>query len=340
MKSLRSLAALVAAFGTALACSDMTALDPELGAGDAETGGKGASAGRAGSSGSKSALRNSGGASSGAGRGSAVTAGRATSNGGAASGVGGGGAAGSASPGTAKGTAGSASAMPGNAGAAARAGAGGAEPGSAGAGGSGGEPLRPTPPIFSEYIEGAGNNKALEVAIAEPGRLDGCVIRIYANGSLTASRTLTLSGFISPEAPFVICSPQLAASAGVVCDIAETLPFNGNDAVVFACDGQVVDSIGQLGSDPGEAGWGSGALRTQDRTLRRLCTVTEGDHDPSDAFDPSANGWVASTTDDFAGLGVLCEPTADEGAGGAGGAGAGGNASAGGADAASASFLG
>jgi hypothetical protein len=185
-------------------------------------------------------------------------------------------------------------------------------------------------------VEGTGSNKALELAIADAGRLDGCVIRVYANGALSASRSIALTGLLTPETPLVLCSPQLAATTGVICDYSESLPFNGNDAVLLWCDAEVVDSIGQLGADPGEAGWGSGSLKTQDRTLRRACTVTTGDRDPSDPFDLAADGWLTAAADAFEGLGTRCEPTVDAGAGGAGGGGAGGSAGAGAAGAAGA----
>lgn len=209
----------------------------------------------------------------------------------------------------------------------------GAMPGEAGSAGAGGlrEPPPTSPPFFSEYIEGSGNNKALELASIEPGRLDGCVIRIYANGALSASRSIALSGAIVPNIPVAICSPQLSDLTGFSCDFTESLPFNGNDAIVLSCAGEVVDSIGQLGSDPGEQGWGSGALRTQDRTLRRQCAVTEGDREPSDPFELAADGWVASGSDVFDGLGMRCEPVVEDGDDGAGGAGgAGGSTNAGG----------
>ena len=44
--------------------------------------------------------------------------------------------------------------------------------------------------------------------------------------------------------------------------------FNGDDAILLRKNGVVIDSIGQLGFDPGTE-WGSGLTSTADNTLRR-----------------------------------------------------------------------
>ena len=318
------LAALIVA-----ACSDMASFDPQLEPGGTERSGGGTKPSSTGSGGKKGS--SGGGTSGGAAPQPPTTGGRTSSNttGGRTNGAGASSGAGGAAPshGGTNSSAGSAGASPANAGAATRGGEENAVGG--GAGGASSEPLRKGPPFFSEYVEGTGSNKALELAIAEAGRLDGCVIRVYANGALSASRSIALTGLLTPETPLVLCSPQLAATTGVVCDYSESLPFNGNDAVLLWCDAEVVDSIGQLGADPGDAGWGSGSLKTQDRTLRRACTVTTGDRDPSDPFDLAADGWLAAAADAFEGLGTRCERIEDDGAGGAGGSdGAGGSADA------------
>jgi hypothetical protein len=319
-------------FGIASACTDLTPPKPELSPDDIERGGNTSGSARGGSSGKTGA--GSGGTTSVAGHAPTLTGGRsaagtgssgatASSNGGRASAVSGG-AAGNAGKVTASngGSTGGVS-LPG--------GVSSTLAGSAGAAGAS-ERSRPKPPFFSEYVEGSGNYKALELAIAEPGHLEGCTVRVYANGSLAASRTIVLTGLLTPETPLVICSPQLAVLSGVSCDLSESLPFNGNDVVLLACDDSVVDAIGQLGNDPGSAGWGTASLRTQELTLRRACSVVEGDHEPNDPFDLAANSWFSAGTDAFDGLGVRCEPIDDDaGVGGAAGAGGEAGASAGGA---------
>jgi predicted extracellular nuclease len=78
--------------------------------------------------------------------------------------------------------------------------------------------------------------------------------------------------------------------------------FNGDDAITLERGGVILDSIGQIGVDPG-AEWGSGLTSTQDGTLQRKASVTAGDTDPTDAFDP-ATGWDGFATDTFDGLGA------------------------------------
>lgn len=183
----------------------------------------------------------------------------------------------------------------------------GASAGAAGdTGGAAGSAGAPAPPavFFSEYVEGSGNKKALEIATVTPALLDECVVRIYANGNTVASRVIALSGQASLADPYVVCAPDLASLLPDVCDQEETLTFNGNDAVLLFCADTIVDSIGRLGEDPG-ASWASGEITTVDATLSRLCEVLSGDPNPDDPFDP-AEQWTAAPLDSFEGLGAHC----------------------------------
>jgi predicted extracellular nuclease len=76
--------------------------------------------------------------------------------------------------------------------------------------------------------------------------------------------------------------------------------------------GRIVDSIGQLGSDPGSE-WGSGDASTQDNTIRRNADICAGDTVPDDPFDP-AGEWTGYAKDTIDGLGahsVTCGPATD-----------------------------
>jgi predicted extracellular nuclease len=64
----------------------------------------------------------------------------------------------------------------------------------------------------------------------------------------------------------------------------------------------VVDSLGQVGSDPGSE-WGSGLISTKDNTIRRLPAICQGDLNETDPFDPSLE-WEGFAKDTFDGLGV------------------------------------
>lgn len=160
--------------------------------------------------------------------------------------------------------------------------------------------------FFSEYIEGTSNNKALEIYNGTGAAVDlavaGYSIQMYFNGSSTAGLTINLTGTVAAGDVFVLA--QSSASGAILAQADQTNGsgwFNGDDAVVLRKGGTIVDVIGQIGVDPGTE-WGSGLTSTADNTLRRQSSVTAGDTNSSDAFDPSVE-WQGFATDTFDGLG-------------------------------------
>jgi hypothetical protein len=158
---------------------------------------------------------------------------------------------------------------------------------------------------FSEYIEGSSNNKVLEIYNAGTGAVDlsTCAIRLYTNGAVTFT-SLALAGTLSPGAVFVVCNNSTVGT--VTCDLRSTsgvMGFNGDDALELVCGtpAATMDVIGQIGLDPGTE-WGTGLTSTADNTLQRSCSVTTGDVNGADAFDPSVQ-WTGFATDTFSGLG-------------------------------------
>ncbi len=164
--------------------------------------------------------------------------------------------------------------------------------------------------FFSEYVEGTSNNKAVEIYNAGTAAYDlsTCAVNIYSNGSATVSASITLSTVsLAADDVHVLCHSSLTSTGSSACD--QTYGsgwFNGNDAVELVCDGTTYDVIGQIGFDPGtDSAWGSGSVTTMDHTLRRKCTITAGDADGTDAFDP-ATEWDGFAVDSFTGLGEHC----------------------------------
>ncbi|RMF64522.1 MAG: hypothetical protein D6742_14920, partial [Cyanobacteria bacterium J069] len=163
--------------------------------------------------------------------------------------------------------------------------------------------------FFSEYIEGSSNNKALEIFNSTGAAIDlaadGYIVQMYFNGSTTAGLTINLAGTVAPGDVFVLA--QSAASATILAQADQTNGagwFNGDDAIVLrkgGAAGIVIDSIGQIGFDPGTE-WGTGLTSTADNTLRRKTSITTGDTNPLDAFDPSVE-WEGFATDTFDDLG-------------------------------------
>ncbi|MEL6890208.1 MAG: ExeM/NucH family extracellular endonuclease, partial [Actinomycetota bacterium] len=170
-------------------------------------------------------------------------------------------------------------------------------------------------PIFTQYVEGSGNNKAIEVANVSGATLDlsDYTIERYTNGSPTASATIELTGSLADGDVFVVANPSAVQAVLDVADVTSgNANWNGDDALVLRKDSTsaAVDSIGRVGEDPGSA-WSGNGVSTQNDTLCRLDSVTGGDTDPFGLFDPSAE-WEAKGQDVFDGLGDIgCSPVQD-----------------------------
>jgi predicted extracellular nuclease len=162
----------------------------------------------------------------------------------------------------------------------------------------------PTDLIISEYVEGSSNNKAVELYNGTGAAVDlaGYQLSVYFNGATTATFNADLTGTVAAGEVFVFAHSGSAAAVLAQADATTGSGlWNGDDAVVLRKGGTVVDSLGQVGVDPGTE-WGAGLTSTADNTLRRKSTVEAGDTDPSDAFDP-ATQWDGFAADTFDGLG-------------------------------------
>ncbi|WP_433264573.1 lamin tail domain-containing protein [Micromonospora vinacea] len=164
----------------------------------------------------------------------------------------------------------------------------------------------PTDLFISEYVEGSSNNKAIELFNGTGAAVDltagGYQLQLYFNGATTAT-TIALTGSVAAGDAFVFASAS--AGAAILAQADQTTGaslFNGDDAIVLRRGTTVLDSIGQVGVDPGTE-WGAGVTSTADNTVRRSPSVAAGDTDPSDAFDPAAQ-WAGFPVDTFDGLGA------------------------------------
>jgi hypothetical protein len=169
----------------------------------------------------------------------------------------------------------------------------------------------PTQLLLTQYVEGSSFNKAIEIANLGTGDVDlsGYTLELYSNGSATVSQSTTLAGTLAGGDVYVIANPSASAAILAVADTTNgsVINWNGDDAIVLRNADGVVDSIGQVGFDPGSA-WSANGVSTQNDTMCRLDTVTSGDTDPSDVFDPSLE-WTGLGEDVLWGLGEIgCEP--------------------------------
>lgn len=163
--------------------------------------------------------------------------------------------------------------------------------------------------FFSEYIEGSSNNKALEIYNGTGAAVDliagGYVVQMFFNGNTTPATTISLSGSVAPGDVFVLA--QSLVNATILAQADQTSGaswYNGDDAIVLrkgGASGAIVDVIGRIGEDPGTQ-WGASLTSTADNTLRRKTSITAGDTNSGDVFDPAVE-WDGFANDTFDGLG-------------------------------------
>lgn len=157
---------------------------------------------------------------------------------------------------------------------------------------------------FSEYIEGSSNNKALEIynSSSVPVNLSGYTVEMYFNGNTTAATRVALSGSLAANGVFVLANASANASILALANQTSSASwYNGDDAIVLKNGTVIVDSIGQVGIDPGTE-WGTGLASTADNTLRRKSSVSGGDTNTGNSFDPSLE-WEGFASDSIDNLG-------------------------------------
>ena len=145
--------------------------------------------------------------------------------------------------------------------------------------------------FISEVVEGSTNNKALEIFNDTDAPIDlaaqGYNVQMFFNGSATAGLTINLAGTLADDDVFVLAHASADPAILAVADQTNGAGwFNGDDAVVLRKGTDVIDVVGQIGFDPGTE-WGTGLTSTADNTLRRKATVTDGDLNGADVFDPA-----------------------------------------------------
>lgn len=190
--------------------------------------------------------------------------------------------------------------------------------------------------FFSEYLEGAGNNKALEIYNPTDGVIDLSLytIRRYSNGSPVYSDELVLSGTIQAKGVVVVTNGQtdsiwVGTYWSVPVDPAlyakgnlhgtgiypSPMYFNGNDAITLEkTTGDIVDIFGKIGTDPGSNGWNDlpptyyagdqyWTSWTKDHTLIRKVSVKNGISANPATFMVNVE-WDSIAKDNFDSLGV------------------------------------
>lgn len=105
--------------------------------------------------------------------------------------------------------------------------------------------------IISKYLEGTGNNRAIELFNASDETIDLELygVALYLNGDESPTRRIDLDGILEPGETIVIVhtesEPELKAKADLVSD---DLVHNGNDTIAVTYrDDYIVDVLGKIG---------------------------------------------------------------------------------------------
>ena len=188
--------------------------------------------------------------------------------------------------------------------------------------------------FFSEYVEGSGSNKAIEIynPTAANIQLDGSYMMGRERNGDGIPMLMPITGVVPAYGVRVFAldkrdpngtgtelpiSAELEAAADtflnpIYVETNSPMYFNGNDAFFLIKNGvTIVDLIGKSTEDPGGGWWVPGdpntAWWTTDNTLIRKATVKHGVTTNPNVFDPSLE-WDSLPEDTFTELGEhLCD---------------------------------
>ena len=183
--------------------------------------------------------------------------------------------------------------------------------------------------FFSEYVEGSSNNKAVEIynPTDAPIDLSSYSIERYSNGSDAVSDEMDLSGTLNAGETWIVTNSDTnsANEFGYIMvelyNMADQwapvypspLYMNGNDAMTLSKNGTIIDIIGKIGEDPGDA-WtddatagftdaNGGAWWTKNHTLVRKASVKSGVKTSPILFNP-ATEWDSLSINTWTNLGT------------------------------------
>jgi hypothetical protein len=180
----------------------------------------------------------------------------------------------------------------------------------------------PTPAnlIFSEYIEGSSNNKALEITNLGDTEVDLSYYQIMqsSNGNgWQYYHEFAEGAVVDAGDQYVLITDQVSAdlfpaeAADEVLGFPSPIHFNGDDAraLIFIgrTDTTILDVFGEPDNDPG-SGWdvAGESAATANHTLLRKPSVTTGNTTPLASFGTSkeTSEWIVKDQNDFSNLGM------------------------------------
>lgn len=141
--------------------------------------------------------------------------------------------------------------------------------------------------MFSQYIDGTGNRKGLEIYNPDGSTVNLADYQIeqYTNGATSKTATYTLEGNLANKAKFIIGRTELQAELGTKVNQVAGLSFNGDDALVLVYKGTPVDRFGRIGDKPASGGWGT-TITSYQNSLSRIKNKNDVSAvDPNSTFD-------------------------------------------------------
>lgn len=159
--------------------------------------------------------------------------------------------------------------------------------------------------LFSEYVEGSSNNKALEIAnyTGNAVNLTGYSVRKQTNGAGSWGTALNLSGTLNNGAKFVIVHSSMSSTCynkanANISTAVTAMTFTGNDPVGLFKNGVLIDIIGTFN--------GGSTNFAANTTLRRKTAIVS----PSVTFNKTAD-WDSFTSNTCNGIGNRLEDADD-----------------------------
>lgn len=138
--------------------------------------------------------------------------------------------------------------------------------------------------FISEYVEGSGNNKAIEIYNGSGASIS---LSGYTIAQSNTTATISLSGTLASGSTYVVANSSASTAILTKANLtSSSLSFNGDDAVTLTQNGAAIDVIGTAGASFGA-----------DKTLVRKSTVSAG----STSY--AASQWDAYAADTTAYLG-------------------------------------
>jgi len=173
--------------------------------------------------------------------------------------------------------------------------------------------------FISEYVEGSGNNKAIEIYNGSKSsiNLSGYVLK-QANAGDSGNRkdwgvgstyTYSFSGSLEPGKTLVLCNYDASISS-TKCNVKtsdQVMKFNGNDGMALFKGSVIVDQVGtnEASQTPKWSVAGK-SNATTDHTLRRKTSVIQGNTNwnASAGTSESDSEWEVKVEDYFDNLGI------------------------------------